>query len=151
MDVTEVLADLRAEQLALDDIVADLAAEQWQLPTPSPGWNVADQIGHLTYFDRNAALAITDPAAFQDAMHALLSSGGDDMTLGPYRAMSPDPAPPPGAPVGEELASAAATLANDTRIALVRTLDGIEVVPHRAADGGLGTRPGRRRRRRGNP
>ncbi len=112
-----MLADLRAEQQALDDIVAGLAAEQWQLPTPSPGWNVADQIGHLTYFDRNAALAITDPAAFQDAMLALLNSGGDDMTLGPYRAMSPDELLAAWRSGREELASAAATLANDTRIA----------------------------------
>jgi uncharacterized protein (TIGR03084 family) len=117
MDVTEVLADLRAEQQALDDIVAGLDAEQWQLPTPSPGWNVADQIGHLTYFDRNAALAITDQPAFQDAMHALLGSGGDDMTLGPYRAMSPDELLAAWRSGREELAAAAATLANDTRIA----------------------------------
>jgi uncharacterized protein (TIGR03084 family) len=116
MDVTEVLADLRAEQQALDDIVAGLDAEQWQLPTPSPGWNVADQIGHLTYFDRNAALAITDQPAFQDAMHALLGGGGDDMTLGPYRAMSPDELLAAWRSGREELATAAATLANDTRI-----------------------------------
>ena len=117
MDVTEVLADLRAEQQALDDIVAGLDADQWQLPTPSPGWNVADQIGHLTYFDRNAALAITDPDAFQAAMHALLNSGGDDMTLGPYRAMSPDELLAAWRSGRKELAAAAATLANDTRIA----------------------------------
>ena len=122
MDVTEVLADLRAEQQALDDIVAGLDADQWQLPTPSPGWTVADQIGHLTYFDRNAALAVTDPDAFQDAMHALLGSGGgdtsaDDMTLGPYRAMSPDELLAAWRSGREELAAAAATLENDTRIA----------------------------------
>jgi uncharacterized protein (TIGR03084 family) len=122
MDVTEVLADLRAEQQALDDIVAELDANQWQLPTPSPGWTVADQIGHLTYFDRNAALAVTDPDAFQDAMHALLGSGGgdtsaDDMTLGPYRAMSPDELLAAWRSGREELAAAAATLQNDTRIA----------------------------------
>ncbi len=74
MDVTEVLEDLLAEQQSLDDIVAGLSPEQWQLATPSPGWTVADQIGHLTYFDENAALAITDPPAFQEAMHALLGS-----------------------------------------------------------------------------
>ncbi len=117
MDVADVLADLLAEQQVLDDIVANLDADQWQLATPSPGWTIADQIGHLTYFDRNAALAITDPAAFQDAMHALLNSGGDDMTLGPYRAMSPDELLAAWRCGREELASAAATLANDTRIA----------------------------------
>lgn len=123
MDVTDVLADLLAEQQALDDIVAGLDTDQWQLPTPSPGWTVADQIGHLTYFDRNAALAITDAAAFQDTMHALLGSGrddgtsADDMPLGPYRAMSPDELLAAWRAGRGELAAAAATLANDTRIA----------------------------------
>ena len=120
MDVSEVLADLLAEQQALDDIVADLSPEQWQLPTPSPGWTIADQVGHLTYFDRNAALAITDPAAFQESMHALLGSGdgtsGDDLTLGPYRAMTPEELLAAWREGRETLAAAAATLANDTRI-----------------------------------
>ncbi len=117
MDVTEVLADLRAEQQTLDDIVAGLDADQWQLPTPSPGWSVADQIGHLTYFDRSAALAITDPPAFQDSMLALLDSTGEDPTLGPYRAMSPDELLAAWRSGRDELAAASATLANDTRVA----------------------------------
>jgi uncharacterized protein (TIGR03084 family) len=123
MDVSEVLADLVAEQEALDQIVAGLDAAQWELPTPSPGWTITDQIGHLTYFDRNAALAITDPSAFQDAMHALLASGGDgaasadDLTLGPYRAMSPEDLLNAWRAGRETLASAAATLDNDTRVA----------------------------------
>ena len=117
MDVTDVLADLLAEQQVLDDIVAGLDADQWELATPSPGWTIADQIGHLTYFDRNAALAITDPEAFQDAMHALLRSGGDDMTLGSYRAMLPDELLAAWRSGRKELAAAAATLENDTRIA----------------------------------
>lgn len=117
MDVTEVLADLRAEQQTLDDIVAGLDADQWQLPTPSPGWSVADQIGHLTYFDRSAALAITDPPAFHDSMLALLDSSGEDPTLGPYRAMSPDELLAAWRSGRDELAAASATLANDTRVA----------------------------------
>ncbi|HKA85888.1 MAG TPA: maleylpyruvate isomerase N-terminal domain-containing protein, partial [Acidimicrobiales bacterium] len=43
-DVQQVAADLRDEQDTLDAIVAGLTAEQWRLPTPSPGWTVADQI-----------------------------------------------------------------------------------------------------------
>ena len=58
-------ADLAAEQDALDAVVAGLSPEQWQAPTPSPGWTVADQIGHLAYFDATATLAMTDPDAFQ--------------------------------------------------------------------------------------
>ena len=123
MDVTDVLADLLAEQQALDDIVAGLAAEQWQLPTPSPGWNVADQIGHLTYFDGTAALAVVDPPAFQDAMTSLLSSGGagaesaDDIVLGRYRAMSPGELMAAWRANRQALAAAGETLENDTRVA----------------------------------
>jgi uncharacterized protein (TIGR03084 family) len=123
MDVTDVLADLVAEQQALDDIVAGLAPDQWERATPSPGWTVADQIGHLTYFDGNAALAITDPSAFQDAMRALLGSGStggesaDDMTLGPSRAMTPAERLAAWRANRATLAAAGATLDNDARIA----------------------------------
>ena len=76
-DARELAADLRAEQEALDEVVADLADEQWHLPTPSPGWTVADQIGHLTYFDGTAATAITDPDAFRASVARLLEAGED--------------------------------------------------------------------------
>ncbi|MGH9259787.1 MAG: maleylpyruvate isomerase N-terminal domain-containing protein, partial [Acidimicrobiales bacterium] len=41
-DLRQVAADLRAEQDALDAIVADLSDQQWRLATPSPGWTVSD-------------------------------------------------------------------------------------------------------------
>ena len=60
MDVAAVTADLIAEQDDVDTVVAPLTDDAWALATPSPGWSVADQIGHLTYFDRTAALAIVN-------------------------------------------------------------------------------------------
>ena len=123
MDVTDVLADLLAEQQALDDIVAGLDADQWELATPSPGWTIADQIGHLTYFDGTAALAVVDPPAFQDAMTSLLSSGGagaesaDDIVLGRYRAMSPGDLLAAWRDNRRALAAAGEILENDTRVA----------------------------------
>jgi uncharacterized protein (TIGR03083 family) len=89
MDVADVAADLRAEQDALDAVVRDLPAEAWATPTPSPGWTVSDQIGHLTYFDGTAALAIVDPDGFKKATAELMSNRGgmEDVTL--HR----DPAP----------------------------------------------------------
>lgn len=118
MDVTDVLDDLIAEQQELDDIVAGLSADEWQSPTPSPGWTIADQIAHLTYFDGTAALAITDADAFTDAMGALLAAGrsADDMTLAPYRAMSSSALLDAWRANRRELAAAARTLANDTRV-----------------------------------
>jgi uncharacterized protein (TIGR03084 family) len=123
MEVTDVLADLLAEQQTLDDIVASLEPEQWQLSTPSPGWTIVDQIGHLTYFDGTAAMAITDPSAFHEAMASLMSSGGDveqtadDVVLGPYRAMRTDELLTAWRTNRHALASAGETLQNDTRVA----------------------------------
>jgi uncharacterized protein (TIGR03084 family) len=92
-DLAELRLDLLAEQAALDTIVAGLADDQWARPTPSPGWNVADQIGHLTYFDGTAALAITDPDAFTAGVQELFAGAGDDggdqFTLGGFRALAP--------------------------------------------------------------
>lgn len=87
MDVADVAADLRAEQEALDAVVSGLSDEQWATPTPSPGWTVADQIGHLTYFDGTAALAIEDADAFKASMEALL--GGDMEATTLHRSLSP--------------------------------------------------------------
>ena len=95
MNVNRVRADLIAEQQALDAIAAGLADDQWATTTPSPGWTVADQIGHLAYFDCAAATAITDHSAFMAMVTELIAaaSGGseaaDDFTLRPYRAMEP--------------------------------------------------------------
>jgi uncharacterized protein (TIGR03084 family) len=93
--VREVLDDLIAEQGALDAVVADLAPEQWLLATPSPRWSIADQIGHLTYFDRTAALAIVDPAAFAEHKEGAFRRygdplDGDALTLGEFRTLGRD-------------------------------------------------------------
>ncbi len=123
MDVTEVLADLIAEQEALDEVVAPLTAEQLALPTPSPRWTVADQIAHLTYFDENAALAISDPEAFQGTIAALFEAavGGDDavdeFVLGAWRHLPPAELVAAWRTGRRRLAEAAATLADDARIA----------------------------------
>ncbi|MCW2571941.1 MAG: hypothetical protein JWO88_1999 [Frankiales bacterium] len=67
-DIGALLSDLRDEQAALDERVAGLTEQQWRTPSPAEGWDVADCIGHLAYFDRTAVLALTDPEAF--AAHA---------------------------------------------------------------------------------
>ena len=157
MDVTEVLADLRAEQQALDDIVAGLDAEQWQLPTPSPGWTVADQIGHLTYFDRNAALAITDPDGVPGRHARAPRLGRWRWRLGGRHDARAVPGDVPRRTPRRLAVRSPGTGRGrgDTRQRhadrMVRTVDGIEVVPHRAVDGVLGPRPGRRRHRRRHP
>ena len=122
MDVKDLLADLEAEQQALDEVVGALAPDQFALPTPSPRWTVADQLGHLTYFDGTAVLAIEDPEAFGGALHQLIeaAAGGDEgvdaFVLGAYRAMSPDELVVAWRANRAALSTAAATLADDARV-----------------------------------
>lgn len=122
MNVSDVLADLLAEQAALDPIVAGLRDEDWAAATASPRWTVTDQIAHLTYFDHAAAFAIEHPDRWPEEMDRLFAAAGagetsgDDLTLGPVRDL----------PVGERLGAwrqgraalerAAAALEETTRV-----------------------------------
>ena len=121
MNVSEVLDDLVAEQQALDGVVAGLRDDQWALATPSPRWSVTDQIGHLTYFDTTAALAITDPPAFLAHRDELLTNFADqlavdDMTLGEFRQLTPAGQLAEWRRHRDALEAAGRTLADDTRI-----------------------------------
>jgi uncharacterized protein (TIGR03084 family) len=116
MHVHDVAADLRTEQDTLDAIVGGLSAEQWRLATPSPGWTVADQIGHLTYYDGAAATAIDDPPAFKESMAELFADPGriDDLTL--HRHLSTPDLLETWRATRRRLAQAAATLDDDRRV-----------------------------------
>ncbi|EFV15011.1 TIGR03084 family metal-binding protein [Segniliparus rugosus] len=63
-----IVADLVAEGEAVDGLVADLPAGQWRAPTPSDGWTVAHQIGHLAWTDDIALLSATDAEGFARAV-----------------------------------------------------------------------------------
>jgi len=122
MKAAEVLADLLNEQQALDDVVATLNDEQLRFQTPSPRWTIADQLAHLTYFDRNAALAITDPEAFQESIRDLLEAAGggdegmDQFVLGEWRNLAATDLISQWRIGREELAAAAQTLTDSDRI-----------------------------------
>ena len=81
MDATDrVIADLAAEHAALGDLVADIDEGAWRTATPAEGWDVADSLSHLHFFDIRAALAIEDPERFaRDTaeMMAAFAKGGD--------------------------------------------------------------------------
>ncbi|GIH67812.1 TIGR03084 family metal-binding protein [Sphaerimonospora thailandensis] len=76
MRLEEVLKDLTAEGDEVDRLVADLSPEQWALPTPAPGWTVANQIAHLDFIFRLAGTAASDAAAFRE-MTAKAKAGFD--------------------------------------------------------------------------
>ena len=61
------LTDLLDETQALVALVEELSPGDWDLLTPAEPWTITDQIGHLAYFDEQAALAISDPDAFAEA------------------------------------------------------------------------------------
>ncbi|KOX24818.1 wyosine base formation domain-containing protein [Saccharothrix sp. NRRL B-16348] len=84
-----MLADLRAESQVLDDLVAPL--DDWSVPTPAEGWTIANQISHLRWTDRVAALAARDPDAFAEALRragldALEEGAREPITLAEWRA-----------------------------------------------------------------
>ncbi len=122
LPLSDLIADLVAEQQALDDVMASLGNDDWAMATPSPGWTVGDQIGHLTYFDGTAAQAITDPDGFQLSARSLLTmvgNGGDtldDLTLGRLRVLSTTERLEAWRFGRNQLAAAAAGLANDARV-----------------------------------
>lgn len=82
-----IVDDLRAEQLALDALVADLDEPGWETPTPAEGWTIRDQIAHLAFFDEVAVASLTGHG---EARFAELSVPGRDLSDGTLR-------PPPGA------------------------------------------------------
>ena len=74
-DLTSLLRDLEAEHAALDARVAELGEDGWHTTTPAEGWDIADCVSHLHYFDGTAVLALTDGPAFATHLKALL--GGE--------------------------------------------------------------------------
>ena len=120
-----VRSDLLDEQAALDSIVSGLTDEQWALPTASPRWSVADQIGHLAFFDETAAWAIADEDRFRASLAGLgpalapdaTPDAVDDVTLGAYPG---DGSRPNSCPRGGRTVSSwpmrPSTLADDTRV-----------------------------------
>lgn len=121
MDLSDLIDDLIAEQQALDTVVAELDDAGWERATPSPRWAVADQIAHLTYFDRIAALAIDDPAAFVDHRNELLARFSDPVAVDEYtlrelRTLEPAALLAAWRAGRAELEAAARTLADGARI-----------------------------------
>jgi uncharacterized protein (TIGR03084 family) len=64
MTYPELLDDLAAESAVLRALLAGASDADWDVPTPSPGWAVRDQISHLAYFDGTCGLALRDPEEF---------------------------------------------------------------------------------------
>ncbi len=122
ISVGDVTRDLIAEQEDLDQMVGRLSPDEFSLATPSPRWTVADQLGHLAYFDHTAALAISDPDGFAAHRAELFATPApanadlDQATLGEYRSMDPAELVAAWRLARTELAEAADTLGEKDRV-----------------------------------
>ena len=67
--------DLAAETAVTRDLVTDLSEDAWRTPTPAVGWTIADQIGHLAYFDEMAVKSAVRPEEFAADLAAAQASG----------------------------------------------------------------------------
>jgi len=89
VDMAVLVGDVAAETAVTRGLVADLSETGWRTPTPAPGWDIADQIGHLAYFDQAAVLAAVDPERFRAELTAMQATGIDaDAIAARYRDRS---------------------------------------------------------------
>ncbi len=76
-ELAPLIEDLAAETADLDALLTDLSPTEWRLATPAVGWNIADQVSHLAFFDDAALLAATDPDRFRREAADLVADGMD--------------------------------------------------------------------------
>jgi uncharacterized protein (TIGR03084 family) len=65
VDMAALASDLAAETAVTRNLVAGLDEAGWRTPTPAAGWDIADQIGHLAFFDEAAVCSALRPDEFQ--------------------------------------------------------------------------------------
>jgi enediyne biosynthesis protein E11 len=81
---------LTAECDELDELLAGLDDQQWEQPTPAPGWTIRHQVAHLAATFRLAGLSASDPQAFTSVVQRL----DPDFSVNVRNALSeylPDP------------------------------------------------------------
>jgi uncharacterized protein (TIGR03084 family) len=88
VDMAALAADLAAESAVTRALVAGLdegVGSGWHTPTPAAGWDIADQISHLAYFDEVAVRAAVHPDQFRAELPAALASLDPDGIAARYR------------------------------------------------------------------
>jgi uncharacterized protein (TIGR03084 family) len=76
VDMTALAADLAAESAVTRALVAGLDEAGWRTPTPAAGWDIADQISHLAYFDEVTVQSALRPEQFKAELAEAEASGG---------------------------------------------------------------------------
>jgi uncharacterized protein (TIGR03084 family) len=85
VDMAALAADLAAESAVTRALVAGLDEPGWRTPTPAAGWDIADQIGHLAYFDEVAVRSAVHPDEFRAELATALESMNPDTIAARYR------------------------------------------------------------------
>ena len=70
VDMAALAADLAAESAVTRALVAGLDEAGWHTPTPAAGWDIADQISHLAYFDEVTVRSALHLAEFEAELAA---------------------------------------------------------------------------------
>jgi uncharacterized protein (TIGR03084 family) len=91
VDMDALADDVAAETAALRLMIAGLDEAGWHKQTPAVGWTIADQVGHLAYFDDAAITSATDPDEFAaDVQRAVAEGATDADTIADrYRVVEP--------------------------------------------------------------
>jgi len=76
VDMAALAADLAAESAVTRALVAGLDEAGWHTPTPAAGWDIADQISHLAYFDEVTVTSALEPGKFKAELAEAEASGG---------------------------------------------------------------------------
>ncbi len=63
-DLDALAAHLADETAALLSAIGEAGARGWSIATPAAGWTVADQVGHLAYFDEAATASLAGRERF---------------------------------------------------------------------------------------
>jgi uncharacterized protein (TIGR03084 family) len=87
-DMTALAADLAAESAVTRALVAGLDEPGWHTPTPAAGWDIADQIGHLAYFDEVTVRSALHPGEFEAELAAAPEDVNPDAIAARFRDRS---------------------------------------------------------------
>lgn len=60
-----------AEATRFRRLVQDIPDQDWELPTPAPGWSIRDQVAHVAFVFDLAARAASRPADFLETIKAV--------------------------------------------------------------------------------
>jgi uncharacterized protein (TIGR03084 family) len=88
VDVAALAADLTAESAVTRALVAGLDEPGWRTPTPAAGWDIADQVSHLAYFDEVAVRAAVRPDEFRAELATGLDHFDPDAIAARFRVLT---------------------------------------------------------------